>query len=246
MKSIVQDAIDEWLIDQDKIRKEKRETPDNPRLYPSELKSCRRKIALRLQGYKPTVEIETKGLVYMRGGVVSENDTALALAHKYSNCTQDNRLESEHWSGYGDFIIGEGEDNPIIIEHKHTGRKNWDTGKLPKAEHVGQLCLYYYLYIEKHGVEPRLLLYYKGWGNYAEYELFIQKERIICIGLVNGLPDAVAIRYNVLKEKTELENLRQRIVDGELVLPDRLKYKNMGCSYNGQPSCPYYHHCYDK
>lgn len=247
MRSIVEDARREWLVNQDQEKRRNRVERPEPKLYPSELNGCHRKTALRLLGYKPTIDFEAKSLEYMRGGVISEDDTALSLETNIEGCQQNFQLLTEHWSGYADFIINHGLDGDVtIIEHKQTGERHWQEETLPKRDHVGQLVLYYYLYQQLYNKEPKIRLYYKGWGHYAEFQLFIRDKHVVCIGMVDDIPTAVKIKYNVLKEKTQLELLRERILAGDETLPPKLKYKNMGCSYNGRPNCPFYHHCYPK
>ena len=251
--SVIQSAIDQWLIERNEAIKVTRANREDqtPHLWPSDMRSCKRKIALRLRGEKSTVDFEARSLNYMRSGEVMEDETGLALISHYGepNVDLQHALKWGVWSGKPDFILYHKHktEQPIIVEHKATGEKSFWNESLPRWGHVGQLALYNYLYQKLYKVEPRLILYYRGWGRYAELELDIGEKNVTIHGYIDGVADLQVMEYNVKAEIDELEKMYQNVTtDENHPLPDKLRYKKDGCTFFGRPSCPMYYHCYAK
>jgi len=124
-----------------------------------------------------------------------------------------------------------------------TSEKNWGTDantELPKREHVGQALTYRWLYQQIYGVIPKIILYYKAWGNYAEFELNVKPEHVEIISNVNGVISVAKYNYDVEKEIKELMNA----YDNPNELPPKLEKKYLGCTFMNKPSCPYYRNCW--
>lgn len=133
-----------------------------------------------------TVEVKEK----MQFGNVLEADTASVLAHNLSSpMIAQFPLYNDIWSGYADLVIDHLSDRVTILEHKVTGDKWFDyKGSLPRAAHVCQLWMYGRLYEETYGMRPRLILYYRAFGHYAELELSEERHRIVAEGMIDGEP----------------------------------------------------------
>jgi hypothetical protein len=243
-KSIVEEARKQFLTWQEQENKRKRsKVKSKPALWPSDLLSCKRKAAHHLIGSEPTLDFNYQSLSYMDGGNVSEDATARAMEHVY-NAKQNVTLRNGVWSGKADFIINFKQADPIIVEHKATGeRKFKDSKQLPRREHVAQLSLYGYLYEQIYGVKPKLVLYYKGWGHFADFTLDVQATRINVSGLIDDYFVSKNLRIDIQKEIEDLEWVYRDAMAGK-PLPDRLANKNSGCSFMGRPSCSYYYNCY--
>lgn len=151
-----------------------------------------------------TVEVKEK----MQFGNVLEADTAAMLAHNLSSpMIAQFPLYNNIWSGYADLVIDHLSDRVTILEHKVTGDKWWDyKGSLPRAAHVCQLWLYGRLYEENYGIRPRLILYYRAFGHYAELELSEERHRIVAEGIIDGEP---VHRYRLVAPDLLREELEQ-------------------------------------
>jgi hypothetical protein len=248
---LVRPAIFEWLQKENERRDKEyaashgkwddKKKPYKPKLWASDVGNCARRSALRIQGFKSTVPFEPQSLDYMRIGVILEDETGAALRSKFGDAViEQMRLSDDNWSGKPDFVLHHGTDNPIIIEHKVTGEKAWyQDGVLPRQPHIGQLVLYWKLYQEKYDIVPKILLFYRAWGHYAEFEILPEPGGVSVVGYVDGVADYRQLKYDPLGE---IELLEGYYKSGEL--PDRLKRKAHGCTFMGKPSCPMYHHCY--
>ena len=141
------------------------------KLWVSEISSCPRAVAFRLRGEKSEPP-ELESLLIMRGGIAWENQTVAELQEAYGDAvTTQFRLTDENWSGYADAVLHHEskEAAPIIIEHKAQGPKS-SFGK-PQVYHLLQVALYGWLYEKQFGVAPRLKLFYRKWGEWAEYDV---------------------------------------------------------------------------
>jgi hypothetical protein len=133
-----------------------------------------------LKGEMEKFDVATQ--VKMASGSALEADTLDALRFSHPGLLTQFPLWNDTWSGYADFVLGHGSEEVTIIEHKAQGNKWWDYKEsLPKSTHVLQLWLYGQLYRERFGTTPRLLLYYRGWDEYAEFD-------IPCVGFPEGGP----------------------------------------------------------
>lgn len=224
-----------------KLRSQKKHTP---RLWPSDvLSKCDRKIYHHLMNSPKTdFEYSPKTLDYFDGGNCEEDRTFRGL-EKYHNAIQGYKLSNDEWSGEVDFTIGLHAENVVFIEHKATGKGNFERASLPKRQHIGQLCLYQYIYEKEYSLKPKLIIYYKGWGMYAEFTVTPEKKRVVCEGLINGKYYKKNLRINIKEEIIKLENLRLDILNNNLV-PLRLEKKSRGCTFMGKVSCPYYYNCW--
>lgn len=213
-------------------------------LWPTDVgKACHRAAILRATGIGREDYFETSGLDYMNTGIITEDETFAALKHIYGdNLKNQVELKYKMWSGKADFCIDIGGENPIIIEHKTTSEKNFDSDQktsLPKKEHIGQVVVYQWMYERLYGIKPRILLFYKAWGNFAEFELIPEKEVISIVSNVNGVLDVVLYNYNVEAEINELMGW----YDSQ-ELPPKLDKKYKGCEFMGKPSCSFYKNCW--
>lgn len=149
-----------------------------------------------LRGETTTFDIDI--LEKMQYGNVLEADTIDALRFSHTNVITQFPLFNDVWSGYADAVIGHNFSDVSILEHKATGDKWWDYKEsLPRAAHLCQLWMYGRLYGEMYGINnPRLLIYYRSWSHYAEFELW-PDGRIT--GVIDGKP--------VLRERSISPNL---------------------------------------
>lgn len=112
-------------------------------------------------------------LMKMDGGNALEAATLRQVAENLGRPMQVQfPLFNDIWSGYADLVIGHGTDNVVIYDHKATAGKWWDYKEsLPRATDCCQVWLYGQLYKEMYGIEPRLGLYYRGWGTWGEFKI---------------------------------------------------------------------------
>lgn len=212
-------------------------------LWSSDTGNCHRKAILRVTGTSGSDFFNDKSLGYMNTGVITEDETALALKYVYGDRLETQvELKYNMWSGKVDFGIDVGRENPILIEHKTTSEKAFDTDsktELPKHPHIGQTISYYWMYERIYGVKPKMLIFYKAWGNFAEFELIPDGDNIQILSNVNGVLDAVVYKYNV---EAEINELMQWYDSTEL--PPRLDKQYKGCTFLGKPSCQFYNTCW--
>ena len=249
MTTVVQSAIESYLVNSNNKRRESRKkvlkNRNKEHLWASDVGGCHRAAFLRINGGAETVLPDARLLNYMKFGVVIEDETAASLVATYDNVETQLALKNDIWSGRPDFVIDHGTNNPIVIEHKVTGEKGWWRKELPRVKHLGQLGLYGYLYEQLFGIEPRLILFYRGWGHYAELECFLNENSITVTGIVDNEAYLQEIDYAVLKEIALLEEEYKANENGA-ELPKKLRYKKDGCTFFGKPSCRMYYHCFDK
>lgn len=213
-------------------------------LWPTDLAKCHRAAILRVTGVGREDYFATSGLDYMNTGIITEDETLEALKHVYGDSlTNQVELKYNMWSGKADFGIDIGGDAPIIIEHKTTSEKNFDSDQktaLPKREHIGQAESYRWMYERIYGVKPRIILFYKAWGNFAEFELIPDGKSIIIISNINGILDTVVYEYDV---EAEINELMKWYDSQELPPKQEKKYKH--CTFMNKPSCPFYKNCWE-
>lgn len=113
--------------------------------------------------------------VKMDNGSAIEEATSRAIHYACANVLTQFPLYNTIWTGYADFVIGHGTEHVTIIEHKAQGDKGFDyRDSLPRSADVCQLWLYGNLYRERYGITPRLLLFYRGWSNWAEFAIPVE------------------------------------------------------------------------
>lgn len=247
MSNYVYPAYSKYLTDKreaaDKeYRSGKVERTGKGALWPTDLGKCHRAAILRVNGDGGNTEFTTRSLDYMNAGTAYEDVTADVLRFVYGDrLTEQVILKYKMWSGKADFGIDIGGKNPVLIEHKMTSERNWDAdgAELPKHEHIGQALTYRWLYKQIYGITPIIVLFYKAWGNFAEFELSFDKGKVKIISVVNGIHDVKTYKYDV---EAEIETLMETYNSG--ILPERLDKKYKGCTFMGKPSCRYYQDCW--
>lgn len=247
MGSIVLDAYNVYLRDlsaeKDKEYRKTHRTNVRGNLWSSDLGKCHRAAILRTNVGSGSFDASDQALRYMNTGVITEDATLAALKHVYgSRLTDQVVLKYKMWSGKADFGIDIGTDKPILIEHKTTSEKNFDSDSktsLPKKEHVGQAMSYMWMYEQLYKVTPKVLLFYKAWGNTAEIELVREGKTIKLLSDINGVLSQSVLEYDVYREIKKLSTV---YTSGEI--PDRLDKKYKGCTFMGKPSCQFYDYCW--
>jgi hypothetical protein len=216
-----------------------------PKLYPSDAGSCNRKIMLRVMGAKST-EFPQAALEAMQNGIHYEDDSLNLLKRVYgeNGVVTQLALQTDYWSGKADFVLNHQTADAIIVEHKATGGKWFDYNKkFPEEKHVIQLALYEDIYEKDHGFKPKLILYYRAWGNWAEFVIKPEADKILVNGWVNGEERNRELDISITKLRRKLEALWKNDR-----LPKRVARSEMetvGCTFKGSPSCPFYSHCWD-
>jgi hypothetical protein len=179
----------------------------------------------------------------MNTGLVTEDETLEAMKHVYgARLTDQVVLKWAMWSGKADFGIDIGGASPVIIEHKTTSEKHIDADsntELPRHEHLGQAVSYMFLYEKMYDITPEVRLFYKMWGNFAEFCLTREGSHILIEGYVNGVVSARQCEYDVYEE---METLMDWYARDEL--PPKLEKKYKGCTFMGKPSCQFYNTCW--
>lgn len=216
-----------------------------PLLWASDMNKCKRKAMLRVTGLtQPETVPDTKMQLYFQAGNMWEDDTRVSLQWYYGDTIIDELvLKNDYWSGRCDFVLHH--DNPdeqtVLIEHKSTGGKWWNyQDNLPKPEHIGQLYTYWHLYQEEFGTTPKLVLFYRAWGHWAEFYITPIFDGYVQIhGWIDG--KAMEKRLLLQMDETKLE-MEEAYDTGEL--PDRMIDKSLECEFRGKPSCQYYNFCW--
>lgn len=227
------------------VNKERAYVSSGPRrLWGSDLGYCPRKAMLRVLGYPATIEFSTDAKLKMRAGVVWEDETIAALLDLYG----DQRLITQFvlstpvWSCKVDAVLDHHTDRPVLIEHKAVGDKWWNyKSSLPKPEHIAQLWLYGELYRELYDIPPRLILFYRSWGHYAEFALGSADSPtgLRVEGEIDGIAYTRTLDLPLAERRASLE---RSYASGQL--PDRLANREDGCTFRGAPSCAMYYHCH--
>ena len=136
-------------------------------------------------------------------------------------------LFNDVWSGYADLVIGHGTKDVIIYDHKASCGKWWDyKDSLPRSADCCQVWMYGQLYRAMFGIAPRIGLYYRGWGSWAEFEIVDDGTYLQAIGVVT---DEKGIEeYEVARERQvspdllcdELEGFYHLIKLGQFKIAD--------------------------
>lgn len=221
---------------------------NNFRLRPSEAGSCSRMVAYRKRGVvgKP---FPLKVVESMSNGDAFEESTFNILSGFYGDRLQTQvELKTDKWSGRLDFVIDHQTPDVIIVEHKAVGDKWWDyKGSLPKTSHVVQVALYKGLYAQVYGFVPKLILYYRSWGNWAEFDVEPLETEILISGRISGDKDGIKTRETRIPINIEsLIGHLEWIVDKDKMppLPKPEQMNDIGCTFQGKPSCSFFEHCY--
>lgn len=215
------------------------------RIYVSSFGRCLRSVMLGLSGVKGK-EFPAHIREIMDLGSAFEATTSRALAARFGMALRSEvQIANSIWSGRMDFLVLDGERVPTIVEHKALGDKWFDStyAPLPKFEHLCQAWLYGQLYQEKNGITPRVVLYYRAWGQYAELELGLDKD--VVRGSVNGEP---VIRHVLLSELPARRALFEKAYAALPNVPEppcAAPSDDVGCTFRGCPSCAFYQQCWE-
>lgn len=218
------------------------------KLWPSDLQGCPRKAILRVLGYEPTHEFSLSAQESMQAGVVWEAETLRALQEVLgiNRVTPQLYLSNRYWSGLADFVIDLGSKHPVIVEHKAQSSKWWNyRGCIPREGDLLQLWLYGQLYEEIYRQRPTLILYYRGWTNWAELNVYPDEGCINVSGFIDDQAMERTFEIDAPTLRTQAEALyTQAITEGSI--PDRYSIEKEGlgfCRFKDQP-CTYYGWCW--
>lgn len=122
---------------------------------------------------KELEEFDYATLLKMDAGTALEHVSLRQIAENLpARVTTQFPLYNEIWTGYADIVIGHGTDDVYIFDHKGSAGRWWDYKEsLPRASDCCQVWMYGQLYQAHYGVKPKLGLYYRGWGTWAEFDL---------------------------------------------------------------------------
>lgn len=212
---IVREAVEAYLRTRPSRRSESY-------LWVSDLGTHPQKVMRRIvDGESPDFSLDT--LVRMESGNALEAATVDALRFNYPGVLTQFPLYNDIWSGYADVVLNHQLPGATIIEHKATSDKWWNyKGKgVAKSTHVCQLWLYGRLYENMFGVRPRLVLYYRAWGNWAEFHIDQESttERMVLRGTIDGSPAVETFDISPYRLRLELESFWQ-FPDGADSLPE--------------------------
>lgn len=220
------------------------------KLYPSGAGECHtgRKELLRIEG-APATEFPFRAIEAMNDGNVFEASTLALLQKHYGeeNVIAQLALKDDHWSGKTDMVINHMTKDVIIVEHKATGDKWFDyKGMLPKRQHVFQLAKYKSMYFAEFGFVPELRLYYRSWGQWAEFLLDVRATDIAITGWINSPTNertsVEPINMSAYTKKLELyydrKMIPHRVPEGD--------QEKAGCTFKGAPSCGFYNFCWPR
>jgi len=215
-----------------------------PKLWVSEVGRCPRRAMLRVKGVEPSVGFPTDVLNVMDLGKSFEDNTGAHLERVYGNkVVREVPLGNEIWSGRADFVFLYS-NLPVVVEHKATGGKWFNyNNNLPKVDHVCQLCMYGYLYHYRHAVIPKLILFYRAWRHYAEFELIVHDDGVRALGIIDDEPASIWLWTQPKRLRLELEDLWRK--DELPPLPNGPS-DEVGCTFCGERSCGYYDECWGK
>ena len=217
------------------------------RLWVSELGYCPRKASLRIMGREPTGEFPVKIKEVMSLGNSYEDNTYGWLVKSFgSQISQGVAIGNDCWSGKIDFLLaaGNGRPNRTIIEHKATNNRYFDFHQnLPLPNHVCQAWMYGFLARQKwpDDLPPKIILFYRAWSSYAEFELVEHEEGVRAQGTLNGEDVSRWLWLKPDEKRLELEEwfLRNEIPD----TPSEPSAET-GCLFRGEPSCTYFSTCF--
>lgn len=213
MNHLVHVALVDYLV-----HKQSLERKPHRELYVSDLGQHPYKAMSRIMGIeRPGFDDET--LVKMQSGNALEDDTIQALQWAYGKVSTQVPLFNEYWSGYADAVLNHLSNEAVIIEHKAVGDQWFDYKEsLPRSSHVCQTWLYQQIYNERFGIYPRAIIYYRAWGQWAEFEITENAD---------GTPLATGF---VKKDKSLAAAVSRKIA----CLPHLLRAEMEDCFTNGE------------
>lgn len=216
-----------------------------PRLWASDMNKCARKAFIRVANLaKPETEPDSRMRLYFQAGNMWEDDTLKSMQWHYGEQLTDQlNLKNKHWSGKCDFALYHNDESrqTVLIEHKSKGQKWWNyRDSLPQEDHIGQLYIYHHLYKEIYGSEPKLVLFYRSWGQWAEFYIEPYDDYVQIHGWLDGKAISKRMSMPLHERRRDME---EAIENGEI--PPRQLDKSQGCTFRDKPSCPYYNYCWD-
>jgi hypothetical protein len=252
---IVRGAWEDYLIaakEQDDEEWNKRHEGREPRLFISSLGHCPRAAFHDAVSYLPdhpfyaaeTHPFSTFVLDRMREGTEDEAKTEKALRYVFGDQLKTQVEVGDHiWAGRIDFFV----EPDMVIEHKATAAYNFKRKDgLPYDFHCLQV-LAYQLFLQeqlKRSVYPRL--YYRSFGNWAEFHVFNAGTHILWEGHVNGRERQGAFDIDLIQEFGSFEHYWERDE-----LPPKYDHpleKRFGCARSTKqgvyPDCRYFGHCW--
>jgi len=227
----------------------------DPRLFVSSLGMCVRKAyldAFRVRtGNKVTNPFDDYVIEVMRMGTELELNSQETFRWIFKdNLHEQVSVRNDIWSGRIDFVVETCEDFPsgVIIEHKGTAPWNFHAKRLPYKHHVLSALAYQKLYYETHGGMLPVVLYYRCWNNFAQFEVFETDDGIGYEGQVNR-----RIRSGSLDTTLPAEMSLYEEHWGETELPptyDSPFTENFACTKNVKAlkgkavACQWFHKCW--
>ncbi|HUT18670.1 MAG TPA: hypothetical protein VM366_05875, partial [Anaerolineae bacterium] len=138
----------------------------------------------------------------------------------------------------------------IIVEHKAKGDRWWNyNDSLPEEQHICQAWLYGYLWHQRWPAQeyPIVILYYRSWGHWAEYQITADDNGVRLRGAMDDKPvqDLVWLDPNDKRMQLEGYVIDCRVPDlGEIGLSSASD--GQGCTFQGRPSCRFYEECWGR
>lgn len=202
-------------------------------LWVSDVGGCPRRAMFRVLGFAPERDFPIELYEKFQWGHVYEAETGRVLKKEFQDRLMEQfRLETKIWHGNVDFIIS----FPLtIIEHKATSDSGFNY--IPKDTHLAQIVLYGQLYKELHNAEPGLILIYRAWSHYAEFNVTDLGSKIRVDGEIDNKP----IRGEFWR--VDVSKLREYL-EKHFSLRELPPYKKtVECEWDEKPSCAYYNQC---
>lgn len=169
----------------------------------------------------------------MDAGSAIEGFTLRQVAENIGRPSRTNfPLFNDIWSGFADIVIGHGAEDVIIYDHKASCGKWWDyRASLPRSTDCCQVWQYGQLYRDRYGILPRLGVYYRGWGAWAEFEIEVVtpadgKSYLQATGVVTdekGLDENEVVRLRFVDPvllRDELEETYRLVDEGQITFAD--------------------------
>lgn len=224
-------------------------------MFPSEAGGCNRAVYLRLNGEIGS-PFNLFTLRLMNAGIAFEDMTEKRLKEFFGErLSSQVQIKNNYYSGKLDFVIDHCGENPVIIEHKAKGDKNWWDAKLPEYSHIVQAALYLLMYEEVYGKVPTVKLLYITYNQRAEFDVSQNEKGEIT---VKGIKENVKWTFKVgtyVLTKVEVDEAYPDVIGKILsqmdmfdkkelppVLPETEREKN--CTFAGKPSCKFYKKCF--
>jgi len=223
---LVRPCVEQFITDLDAQNTEewRERHQGEPHLFVSDIGGCPRQAFYNAVQHLPdhpwhaevTHPFDPYLLELFRAGKVWEQETRQALEHVYGDRLQcEVEVGDAIWAGRIDFLIATTDTDRLssftIVEHKATNPVNFQyKGRLPYQHHCMQLLLYDDLLCR---FNTRCVLYYRGWSNWAEFEVYNCGDEIAYEGLVNGkeragqFPVSLSTWVSLLERSWEAQEL---------------------------------------